>query len=437
MFNTLYLFLILIASITNSLFAQNDNVAIGKDGEKIIDQAQYDIAKKFTEYVLGKDKYNDLKLSDQGKIWLLIGDDGKLIGDIAPALFKRLKEAKEKTIIGPDNGITEAIQKLTNLINDIVGETKIGLLNRAKLSKVKKDLEDIRDNAIQKVRRLSAVDDSRPVESKQSKASDGMSPDAQLSVESLNQEVEKLKNDAVRNQQTIKNLQNANQRLKESIKQLSDNSSIDLPTRWIDRVSLILILILVSLSAIRLFLIQKQRKNRVVNSNSGLSNPPISDTMKENTSKILDKLNTIEQKVENNQKKISSAISAINKPPSQFNPPSIPSSPNLRSISNSKFYARFPNQDGIFLETTESIENKTLYEFTLNKDTATFKFINERSLVQSIISRTHIYIKPACQENNNWNENATQIITLKPGRVQRIQGSKWKVTQKALVEYKS
>lgn len=118
----------------------------------------------------------------------------------------------------------------------------------------------------------------------------------------------------------------------------------------------------------------------------------------------------------------------------------INSQDNTGDSQTEYLYFTFPNEQGIFIADTqkEKTDSRILYKFTLsNSETAFFEVINQVDTIRSIISRTHIYLKPACAEQNLWDEHATEIITIKSGKVERQPNGDWKVIEKAQIEYKS
>ena len=118
-----------------------------------------------------------------------------------------------------------------------------------------------------------------------------------------------------------------------------------------------------------------------------------------------------------------------------------PNSSNSRTTSNIPpeqypsivYYADADINNNQFTRTSEIITKKSVYVIDINK--LTFTLINDEHLYSSKLSKVNSSgILEACEVNGNYKNDKS--VTITPGKVQKEENGKWRITKKAIIEIK-
>jgi len=107
-------------------------------------------------------------------------------------------------------------------------------------------------------------------------------------------------------------------------------------------------------------------------------------------------------------------------------------------VANEVFYMAVPNEDGSFDNDGKTSKEAALYEFIIdsqNPSVAKFSFTaKDIKIIQSVVDYSQSYINPVCEPQNALNQNAKQIVTIRPGIAEK-RNDKWIITNKAQIKY--
>ncbi len=112
--------------------------------------------------------------------------------------------------------------------------------------------------------------------------------------------------------------------------------------------------------------------------------------------------------------------------------------PEPKTINN--FYAYAPNKNGSFAISSLSSqiqESKTCYKITVDERTpnnAVFEFYSSEGSVKKATNTPEVFIKPVCESTQAIDQNAKNIITLKPGKLKK-EGDLWVLIEKVEIKY--
>ena len=106
------------------------------------------------------------------------------------------------------------------------------------------------------------------------------------------------------------------------------------------------------------------------------------------------------------------------------------------------FFMPVPNREGHFDNDNKSnsfdwTENVYKFEVTSKeRDVAMFSFVNHEKMIQRALNNYNTYIAPACTAENRLNLSATQIHTIKKGKVV-LENGVWQLERKVKIRYES
>jgi hypothetical protein len=133
--------------------------------------------------------------------------------------------------------------------------------------------------------------------------------------------------------------------------------------------------------------------------------------------------------------KVEKAMSAANFEQKSSSPPL---NVTIQRFTAKTFFLSAPQKDGTFNISSESStfrDDASMYRFDeYEQNNATFIVADKREAIQRLIASAETCILPVCVEKNAYDQNATSIVTDKPGIAVR-ENDKWRVTTKAEIRY--